>query len=204
MFKTHSKFLALCLILSFIFTPLTLGAGSGVERSPLRTSGSAIQKGDGSGGLTAASAGTDYVAPFSAFRLTMDTGNGSGAVDTKTRRFTNVTTVGSGDVTRATSANNGDTFTINTAGVYYFGLSDYSSASSCTTGISVNSNELTTGILTITTANYLSSDTSAGASQGLYTAVTRRFAANDVVRFHGGGTTCNGTTNVVAIVERIS
>lgn len=123
----------------------------------------------------------------------VDTPNGVGAVDTKIRVFTNVTTVGA-DITRATSANNGDTFTINVSGLYAITYSDFSTAAAATLGLSVNSNELTTGILTITGANILSHASTPGANQSGYIGCTRLFTAGDVIRAHGGGTVCNGTS----------
>jgi hypothetical protein len=86
-------------------------------------------------------------------RVRVHTGNGYGSTNTKIRRFTTTfESVGSA-ITYADSAANGATFTINTAGVYGFRYVDTFSLTGKYAGISVNSNQLTTNIQSITAAH---------------------------------------------------
>jgi hypothetical protein len=86
-------------------------------------------------------------------RVRVHTGNGYGSTNTKIRRYTTTfESVGSA-ITYADSATNGGTFTINTAGVYGFRLVDIFSLTGKYAGISVNSNQLTTNIQSITAAH---------------------------------------------------
>lgn len=158
----------------------------------------------GASTIATATAGSDYLAGFTNSRIQVDTGNGTGAVNTKIRIFSNATVSTGSDITRATSANNGDSFTIVTAGVYAITYSDFSTAASCTIGLSVNSNELTTGILTITATNILSHASTAGANQTICVSYVGAFSANDVIRAHQGGTAANGTSAACRLnIERV-
>jgi hypothetical protein len=86
-------------------------------------------------------------------RVRVHTGNGYGSTNTKIRRYTTTfESVGSA-ITYADSSTNGGTFTINTAGVYGFRLVDIFSLTGKYAGISVNSNQLTTNIQSITAAH---------------------------------------------------
>jgi hypothetical protein len=73
------------------------------------------------------------------------TGNGHGSTDNKVRRFTNVSTTGTA-ITRASSAGNGDTFTINEDGLYSGVYNDTYSAASEQIGITIDDNALTTSV----------------------------------------------------------
>src|SRR6185369_5668159 len=115
-----------------------------------------------------------------------DTGNGRGSTDTRIRRFTNTTNIGTGTaVTHATNSTNGSTFTINEDGLYFLGSTDGDSTSAHGFGISVNSNQLTTSIASITAANRLGVTAALAAttfpvSMGLVV----RLRVGDVVRAH--------------------
>ncbi len=118
-------------------------------------------------------------------KVITDTPNGYGSTDNKIRRFTNATTTG-GAITRASSAGNGDTFTINEDGVYSMSITDTKATSNSYTGISVNSNQLTTSIISITAANRLMVGYMNGDGIPTYT-IVRRLQVGDVIRVHGDG-----------------
>lgn len=114
--------------------------------------------------------------------VSVDTGNGLGAVNTKIRIFSNTKRNIGTDITYATSANNGASFTINTPGVYAITYSDSGSAGA-NYGISRNSTELTTGILSITAADRIGA---IGQGSGLQACVVATIFCNkgDVIRPH--------------------
>lgn len=109
---------------------------------------------------------------------------GLGSGNTRIRRYTaaNVVTVGS-DITYTSSSANGDSFTINRYGVYTMHASDYSTSGADYFGFSLNSNQLSTDITSITAANILnvSQSISAGAMNIAWTA---ELFPGDVVRVH--------------------
>jgi hypothetical protein len=119
-------------------------------------------------------------------------GNGYGSTNTKIRRFTNNTVVGT-DITYADSATNGATLTINVAGVYAISRVDYYSLLSPDIGFSLNSSQLTTNIGSITAADRIAV-IQAPSINGTpaFVGVTRYFAVNDVIRMHDNGL-CNST-----------
>jgi hypothetical protein len=135
------------------------------------------------------------------------TGNGRGTTDTVIRRITNTTNIGNGTaVTHATSAANGSTFTINEDGLYSIEYSDGDSAAVITIGVSLNSNQLTTAIASITAANRLQFkrvDTSGGASVDVL-AIVRRLKVGDIIRPHlNSATSGDATTHCFFIVRKI-
>lgn len=111
-------------------------------------------------------------------------GNGYGSTSTKIRRYDSCTTTGT-DVTGADSATLGEVITINVAGVYCLWRNDFDDAANADVGISVNSNQLTTNVSTITASHrfaiWESMNTSAsmGAAGGC-----SYFSAADVIRPH--------------------
>lgn len=127
--------------------------------------------------------------------VTVTTGNGHGSTNTAIRRFT--TTQGSAGtaITYADSATLGASFTINEAGIYeMYYLDAYSGAAAISFGISLNSTQLSTGILVITAANRMGV-TSVPPVADTPSALTRvlRLASGDVIRPHTD-TTPNVTT----------
>jgi hypothetical protein len=112
-----------------------------------------------------------------------NTGNGHGSTNTAIRRYINAITTGT-DITYADSAANGASLTINTAGLYAMAMNDSNSGGTCLFGFSLNSNQLTTSISLITTANrILLANTAGSGNFGSVSAVVR-CAANDVIRPH--------------------
>ncbi len=131
-----------------------------------------------------------------------DTPNGHGSTNTKIRRFTNATTTGSA-ITYADSATDGGSFTINEDGVYAISFTDFNAASSSDTGISVNSNQLTTSISSITTAHRLVIVNQATNLQSVASA-TARLAAGDVVRAHTGGSNSSTSAASQFIITQVA
>jgi hypothetical protein len=114
----------------------------------------------------------------------VNTANGYGSTNTVIRRFTNVTTNQGSDITYADSATLGASFTINTSGVYAISYSDNFTGTSTNMGISLNSNQLTTSIATITAANRLVGVAANGANLANGCSWTGYIAAGGVVRAH--------------------
>lgn len=113
-------------------------------------------------------------------------GNGYGSTNTKIRRFTNSTVVGT-DLTYADSATLGSSITVNVSGTYAINRNDFCAGANADVGVSVNSSELTTNIQTITAANRVcvwempttgASFSNGGCSRARY------FDAGDVIRPH--------------------
>lgn len=127
-------------------------------------------------------------------------GNGSGSTNTAIRRFTSASTTGTG-ITYAASATLGDTFTVTQDGVYGITYIDAGVASSSVIGISLNSNQLTTGITGITTSNALAmSLINTGASSFITLHVTLRLANGDVIRGHNDTPTPTGTSGYTKFI----
>jgi hypothetical protein len=128
----------------------------------------------------------------------LNTANGYGSSSTAIRRFTNVVTNQGTDITYADSATLGASFTINTNGVYAISYTDSMSANSHI-GISLNSNQLTTSITSITTTNVVADvlvSTGFAASCG----ATMYLSSGDVIRPHNGGVSTGSQTNSVQFV----
>jgi hypothetical protein len=130
--------------------------------------------------------------------IVVNTGNGSGSTNTVIRRFsTTQLSVGTA-ITYADSAAAGASFTITEDGIYAMTYQDLSVGGSSTLGISINSSQLTTSIVSITAANRLAMTRDPGASlPGVLTCV-ERLVPGDVIRPHGdGAASLNSTANYV-------
>lgn len=132
-------------------------------------------------------------APNSYSRHTAQGARGS----TNTAILTWGTTVASNgsDITYTSSATNGDSWTINTAGIYAISVGNHTDANGIDFGISLNSNQLTTNIDTITSSAKLAQANSPAGSP-VCAAWTGYLAVNDVIRNHfntdNGAVTNNG------------
>lgn len=117
----------------------------------------------------------------------------------KILRYTNQTTTGTA-ITYAAGAADGDTFTINEPGVYSATVYANFSANSGEIGISINSNQLTTSIESITTAHRLTMFENAAVS-GVRTgcSVSFRAAAGDVLRAHTNGVAINTGSDAIGV-----
>lgn len=112
--------------------------------------------------------------------------NGYGSTNTKIRRFsTTQTNYGTG-ITYADSATLGGSFTINEDGGYSITYTDIFT-SSAYMGISLNSNQLTTNINTISIGNQLALQATLNANIGGGCSASFVGTAGDVVRAHSEG-----------------
>lgn len=133
----------------------------------------------------------------------LNTANGYGSTNTAIRRFTNTVTNQGSDITYADSATNGASFTINTNGVYAVSYTDQFSAAS-TLGISLNSNQLTTAIESITASNRMCSGYIPAANTMETVTVTAYLSAGDVVRAHAGASTGNNSALAQFTIARVA
>ena len=84
------------------------------------------------------------------------------------------------DITYTASSTNGDSYTINTAGVYSIHLNDGYASGACQIGISLNSAQLTTNIASITAANRVAYGQGPATGVDGSTSTTWILAVNDV------------------------
>lgn len=160
-------------------------------------SGANVSSVFGRTGAVTAQAG-DYSAHYAAIvdraEWMADTLAGFGSTDTKIPYFTNVNINSdtAGAMTVVNNSTNGCKITINTAGRYTVGFWMYLSQANYI-GISVNSNQLTTNITSITAAHRRALDTSAGADYMAFVSFTGWLAVNDVIRPHTAGAGSNSS-----------
>jgi hypothetical protein len=134
----------------------------------------------------------------------LNTANGYGSTNTKIRRFTTTVTNQGSDITYADSATLGATFTINTNGVYAISYSDSFTAPGGFLGLSLNSSQLTTSILTITVSTVLAI-TYCATNESTIATVSAYFAAGDVIRPHTDGTAVGVyTQNLQFTITRVA
>ncbi len=117
--------------------------------------------------------------------VNLDTGNGYGSTNTKIRRFTNNSVVGT-SLTYADSATLGGAITAVEAGLYSIYYSDRSSSIAVNSGLSVNTTLPTTNIDGVTDGSRVAIQTLAvtNVAGSLFAIV--KLAANDVLRAHNG------------------
>lgn len=130
----------------------------------------------------------------------LNTANGYGSTNTKIRRFTNTVTNTGSDITYADSATNGASFTINTTGKYAISHTDQFTTGGGHAGISINSNQLTTNIGSITAAHIGATGYVANANETVCASVTLDLTAGDVVRAHTNGEAAGTLTNATQFV----
>ena len=146
------------------------------------TSGQVIQT-NGSGVLSFGS----VTAPNSCVIVT--TGNGYGSTNTAIRRFQTTQQSTGSDITYADSATNGGSMTINTTGIYCVYASDQYGSGQVAYGVSVNSNQLTTDILSITASARICAARSDANAYRISTSNCVKLTAGDVLRHHTNGST---------------
>lgn len=188
--------------------------------SPMTTGGDLIYGGasgtgtrlaNGSAGTVLTSAGTTLPPTWSAITVTPVNsfyrsagGNGYGSTGTKIRKYNGTQTSNGSDITYASNpSNNGDTFTINTAGIYSVVVVDaYNGVGTGLIGITVDVNSLTTNVNGITYANgYRGSVGSIGTSNDNVSITWIGYLAlNAVVRCQGTGD-MNATTDQNSFIE---
>lgn len=122
-----------------------------------------------------------------------DTMAGYGSTNTVIPYFTNKNTdTSSGHVTLGNDSTNGTSITIVTAGVYAMSVwCEFSTASNL--GISLNSNQLTTSIISITASTRLGISTTSAGNYREGVSVVRYLAQGDIVRPHFGGDSVGAT-----------
>lgn len=128
---------------------------------------------------------------------------GYGSTNGAIRRFQNCTTTGS-DITYADSSTAGATFTINADGIYAINRWDGGAAAGSQIGISVNSNQLTTAVASITTANRIGYNNTHVVNDITNVSTTYRFANGDVIRPHDnnpGAFTNSGASNQMIVTQ---
>jgi hypothetical protein len=117
-------------------------------------------------------------------RIRLHTTNGYGSTNTHIRRFTTaVVNTGSG-ITYADSSTLGASFTVTEAGIYSFTYSDLFNVNNCYFGLSLNSTQLTTNVVTITAADRLVASGANTAEVVASVSWTGYLAVGDVVRPH--------------------
>lgn len=115
---------------------------------------------------------------------------GQGSTDDKIRLYTVTQTNTGSAITLASSSTTGTTFTINETGWYWMQRADGNTGAAANFGISVNSNQRTTSVVTITIAHRMVvSGVPSGAIQPA--SVLLYLTANDVVRAHDHTPVCN-------------
>jgi len=114
------------------------------------------------------------------------TSNGHGSTNTKIRRWTTtVDNIGSA-ITFADSATAGGSFTLEEDGIYAISVTESAGAAS-STGISLNSTQLTTNILDITVADRCAAGRITGADLAEAVSWVGPLSAGDVLRVHDNG-----------------
>lgn len=116
----------------------------------------------------------------------LNTANGYGSTNTVIRRFTNTVTNQGTDITYADSATLGATFTINTGGVYAISYSDSFNVAQ-QIGVSLNSNQLTTGLADITVTNIVCIAVTSGTNFASCVSNSIRLSQGDIIRAHTAG-----------------
>jgi hypothetical protein len=129
----------------------------------------------------------------------LQTGNGSGAVSTAIRRFTTIVRNIGTAINYTDDSNTGAAFQILEDGVYSIFYGDRYESGAFGMGLSVNTTQPTTSILSITGPTKLGEMQQAGAQFGVIT-VTAYLKAGDVVRAHHDGNCDNNSAGRVNFI----
>jgi len=150
---------------------------------------------DGGAGITFPDGSLQAVAkpatPQSMVRL--NTANGYGSTNTVIRRFTNVVVNQGTDITYTDSATLGASFTTNVSGVYSISYNDQFNAAEFM-GISLNSSQLTTGIIAINIGDILAVTQNVSANNPSALSWTGYLASGSVIRAHNRTSSVTGST----------
>lgn len=131
------------------------------------------------------------------------TGAGHGSGSTKVRRIETKESVQGSDITVALSSSLGNVYTINSAGNYEVDYTDLHSGAGFVAGVSVNSNQLTTSVGSITAAHRKAA-LGSPSNDGAHVSCVFRAAAGDVVRPHTDGTATSTDPLVRFSIRKIS
>lgn len=136
--------------------------------------------------------------------VSLHTGNGHGSTNNKIRRYTTAMINVGTAMTYADTSADGASITINEAGFYAVSSTDINANTGLyTAGASVNSNQLTTSIESISVANRLMWGSSGGSPYPGAASVVAKLAVNDVVRPHGDGNPSNTTDKVTFTIRKV-
>lgn len=123
-------------------------------------------------------------------------GNGFGSTNTKSRRYTTVGLNIGSDITLTQSSTSGDSFTINSDGIYTaVAIDTRNGAGSTQFGISKNSSQLTTSIPSITITDVLTVAQCNSGDRSVNAVFTGKLVKGDVLRCHGDGS-ADATANI--------
>lgn len=117
--------------------------------------------------------------------VVVHTGNASGSTNTAIMRYTTILTNVGSAITYADSATLGASFTINETGIYSIMMQQTSNLANVSFGVSKNSTQLTTSVVTINQADRLLYGTANDSADTLVLAIVERLTAGDVIRAHG-------------------
>lgn len=122
-------------------------------------------------------------------------GNGYGSAATMIRRYLTVDLTLGTAITYATSATNGDTFTIAAGhdGLYSISTADLDATSTSVCGISVNNLSPTTPIGSLSYGGGFRASASGPAGQNPSCSITIPLAAGDIIRSHQNGASTDNT-----------
>lgn len=137
--------------------------------------------------------------------VTVSTGNGMGSTNDKIRRFTTVVGSAGSDIVYADSSANGASFTASAtgAGIYAITYMDKTVAGTGTLGVSLNSNQLTTAVSSITLPSRLIYAREGAGGLGGVCTVIARLVAGDVIRPHCNAAFDDTTSEVVFTIRKI-
>lgn len=134
--------------------------------------------------------------------IRLHTGNGHGSTNTVIRRFTTAVSNVGGAITYADSSTLGATFTINEDGIYSISYTDFHTGGEAF-GITLNSAELTTAFVSITTVASKLAGEHVAASSYANVSWTGRLSSGDVIRAHTGGN-MSGTTQTAFTITKVN
>lgn len=126
----------------------------------------------------------------------LNTANGYGSTNTMIRRFSTTVTSQGSDITYTDSATAGASFTINTNGIYAISYSE-AFISNSYFGISLNSSQLTTSVISITASNLLIQSTNSNNTYSGAVSWTGYLPAGSVIRPHTAGQTAGTPANAI-------
>jgi hypothetical protein len=143
------------------------------------------------------------VAPLGDHEVVVNNGAGLGSTNSAIRRFGTLQSSVGTAITYASSATLGDSFTVNETGIYAITYVDLETTGSGF-GISVNSNQLTTGASNITATTRVAFARPTGGAAASTTAVVK-LTSGDVVRAHAapGGTYTNSAADNAFRIKKI-
>jgi len=129
--------------------------------------------------------------------VTVNTGLGYASTNTKIRRHSVIEENSGTDITYTDSVTDGESFTINTPGLYQATVRDLKSTTGCSIGISKNSNQLTTDIASITAAHRKMFISIKTGNPTVELSVLIYCEAGDVLRQHDSG--ANDSTSALSM-----